>query len=97
MVSSSQPALRLCEILLRLRCSRSGKLPESLTAAATQGDLRALELFLQRGASLEERSAGFVSPLAAACSVGQLDAIRWLIARGAALQPPGAFDPGGAR
>jgi ankyrin repeat protein len=50
-----------------------------------------LELFLQRGASLEERSVGFVSPLTAACSTGQLDAMRWLIARGAALQPSGAI------
>ncbi len=87
MPSSTQPPQRLCEILLRLRRPRPGKLPGSLTAAATQGDLAAMELFLQRGSSLEERSVGFISPLAAACSAGQLDSIRWLIARGAVLHP----------
>lgn len=90
MPSSSQPALRVSEILLRLRRSRSGKLPETLTAAATEGDLDVMELFLQRGANLEERAVGFISPLTAACSAGQLDSIRWLIAHGAALQPLGA-------
>ena len=59
-------------------------LPETLTAAATEGDLRLMEVFLTRGADIEERTIGFASPLCAACAAGQVDAVRLLLARGAA-------------
>jgi hypothetical protein len=67
--------VRVTEIVVLLRPSPPRKLPESLTGAASIGDIARVQLFLDRGANIEER-AFFASPLAAACSVGQLDAVR---------------------
>ncbi|KAF0243661.1 MAG: hypothetical protein FD180_3181 [Planctomycetota bacterium] len=90
MTASAKSAERLTRLISLLRPVRSPRLPESLTAAAAAGDVEAMRLFLDRGANLEEKSAGFPSPLGAACSAGRVEAVRWLIARGAALDPPGA-------
>ena len=81
---------RATEIVALLRPDKPRKFPESLTAAAIAGDLERLQLFLDRGANIEERSAGHASPLGAACAFGQIESARWLIAHGAVLEPPGA-------
>ncbi len=83
-------AERVTEIIALLQPEPPRKWPESLTAAATAGDVERMLLFLDRGSRLEERSAGFASPLVAACAAGQADAVRLLISRGAVLDPPGA-------
>jgi hypothetical protein len=70
-------AARLTEIVTLLRPERPRKLPESLTAAAMSGDLERMQLFLDQGANIEERSF-FASPLGAACSVSQVESVRWL-------------------
>lgn len=81
-------AARVTEIVELLRPERSRKLPETLTAAAMNGDLERMQLFLDRGADIEERSVGFASPLSAACAAGRLESLHWLIAHGARLDPP---------
>lgn len=81
---------RVTEIVSLLRPERPRKWPESLTAAACLGDVERMCVFMERGADIEERSVGFVSPLAAACACGQVEAVRWLLSRGALLEPPGA-------
>lgn len=83
------PHERVAEIARLLR-RPSGRLPESLSAAAAAGDIAAMERFLALGADLEARSIGAASPLTAATSAGELEAMRWLIAHGANLDPPGA-------
>ncbi|MCC7134731.1 MAG: ankyrin repeat domain-containing protein [Gemmatimonadales bacterium] len=90
MADSKGGAERVTEIIALLEPERPRRLPETLTAAAAAGDLERMQLFLERGANLEERSVGFSSPLGAACAAGQLEAVRWLIARQAKLDPPGA-------
>src|SRR5687767_7304076 len=91
-MSKAVPASeRVDQIVGLLRPLRPKSRPESLTAAVISGDLEHMQLFLERGASIEERSIGFASPLAAACSAGQPDAARWLIAHGANLNPVGAL------
>ncbi len=80
---------RLTRLLSSLRpaeASRRG-LPETLTAAAAQGDLPSMEAFLARDANLAERTPGFASPLVAACTAGRLEAVRFLLGRGADLRP----------
>jgi len=89
MSSEQSKAERVTEIVELLRPERPRKLPESLTAAAMDGDLERMQLFLDQGANLEA-SSFFASPLGAACSRGQLESVRWLIAHGAVLDPPGA-------
>lgn len=89
MPKANSPAARVTEIVELLRPERPRKLPGSLTAAAMDGDLERMQLFLDRGADIEQRSF-HASPLAAACTCGQLEAVRWLIAHGAQLDPPGA-------
>jgi ankyrin repeat protein len=89
MASSKEAASRLTEIIDLLRPERPRKWPESLTAAAMDGDLERMQLFLDQGADIEQRSM-FCSPLGAACSRGQLESVRWLIAHGAQLDPPDA-------
>jgi hypothetical protein len=89
MSSETTSAGRVTEIVALLRPERPRKLPESLTAAAIDGDLESMQLFLDRGANIEARSS-YASPLGAACSHGQLESARWLIAHGAVLDPPGA-------
>jgi len=79
---------RLAEIVSLLRPVCSGKFPESLTAAALDGDIEAMDLFLSRGANIDQRSGTFSSPLGAACSAGQIEAVRWLVSKGATLDPP---------
>jgi ankyrin repeat protein len=93
--SSVLPALsrkRLTRLLSSLRPGDPGArgLPESLTAAAAQGNLAAMEAFLERGADLAERTPAFASPLVAACTAGRLEAVRLLLTRGASLRPPDA-------
>jgi len=87
----TESALRVTDIVVLLRPEKPRKLPETLTAAAMLGDLERMQVFLDRGANIEERSTGFASPLVAACARGQLDAARWLIAHGALLDPPEAL------
>jgi ankyrin repeat protein len=91
MPNSKDSIARVSQIVALLKRSPSTRLPESLTDAALVGDVARMQLFVERGANLEQRSIGFASPLAAACSVGCLDAIRWLIERGALLDPAGAI------
>ena len=88
---ATKSAERASEIVALLRPEKPRKVPESLTAAAIAGDLERLQLFVDRGGNIEERSAGYASPLAAACAVGELESVRWLIAHGAVLDPPGAI------
>src|SRR5262249_15890167 len=59
------------------------RLPQSLTAAAMDGNLEAIRQFLEGGADINEKSVGYASPLAAAARDGQLDAINLLLERGA--------------
>ena len=89
MSSDKRSAARVTEIVELLRPERPTKLPESLTAAAMDGDLERMQLFLDQGADIEQRSF-FASPLGAACSRGQLESVRWLIAHGALLDPSDA-------
>ena len=89
MSSDKRSAARVTEIVELLRPERPRKLPESLTAAAMDGDLERMQLFLDQGADIEQRSF-FASPLGAACSRGQLESVRWLIAHGALLDPSDA-------
>jgi len=89
MSSEASSAGRVTEIISLLRPRQPRKLPESLTAAAMNGDLERMQLFLDRGSDIEARTS-FASPLGAACSVGRLESVRWLIARGAVLDPPDA-------
>lgn len=89
MAHEDTSAGRVTEIAVLLRPERPRRLPESLTAAAAEGDLERMQLFVDRGGAIEARTF-FASPLAAACSAGQLESIRWLIAHGADLDPPGA-------
>jgi hypothetical protein len=84
-----KPHERAADIVRLLR-RPSGRLPESLSAAAAAGDLASMERFIAQGADLEARSVGAASPLTAATSAGELEAMRWLIARGAKLDPPDA-------
>lgn len=94
MAAGQTPNSRVAEIVSLLRPERSGKLPESLTAAAIAGDIEGMELFQKQGATFGERSVGFASVLGAACAAGQGEAVRWLIAHGAPLdEPDGAASP----
>jgi ankyrin repeat protein len=80
---------RLLKLLSALRPpgGRDKGLPDTLTGAASRGDLELVRVFLDRGASLEERSIGFASPLAAACAAGQAEVVEFLLARGAKVRP----------
>ena len=89
MSKDNTSAARVTEIVELLRPERPRKLPESLTAAAMDGDLERMQLFLDQGADIEQRSF-FASPLGAACSRGRVESVRWLIAHGAVLDPPDA-------
>jgi hypothetical protein len=61
MSSNNTSAARVTEIVELLRPDRPRKLPESLTAAAMDGDLERMQLFLDQGADIEQRSF-FASP-----------------------------------
>jgi hypothetical protein len=76
---------------LRPLPSRERGLPETLTGAASLGDIELMRVFLGRGADIEERSIGFASPLCAACAAGHLGAVSFLLERGAKLRPDNAF------
>ena len=67
MSNDKKSAARVTEIVELMRPERPRKLPESLTAAAMDGDLERMQLFLDQGADIEQRSF-FASPLGAACS-----------------------------
>lgn len=80
---------RLTEIVSLLRPERSRKWPEWLGAAAGEGNLAAMQLFLDRGADLEQRGAFTGTPLCSAVSASQYQAVRWLAAQGARVAPEG--------
>jgi len=84
---------RLLRVLSALRPppNRERGLPDTLTGAASLGDVHLMRVFLERGADIEERSIGFASPLGAACAAGNLDAAAFLLERGAKLRPADAF------
>ena len=84
---------RLLRVLGALRPlpGRERGLPDTLTGAASLGDVALIRVFLERGADIEERSIGFASPLCAACAAGNLDAATFLLERGAKLRPADAF------
>ena len=84
---------RLLRVLSALRPlpNRERGLPDTLTGAASLGDVPLMRVFLDRGADIEERSIGFASPLCAACAAGNLDAATFLLERGAKLRPADAF------
>jgi len=84
---------RLLRVLSALRPlpGRERGLPDTLTGAASLGDVHLMRVFLERGADIEERSIGFASPLCAACAAGNLDAAAFLLERGAKLRPADAF------
>lgn len=69
--------------------------PETLTAAASEGNGAAVEAFLAAGSNLEERSAGFASPLQAAVNSGRAEVVELLLAQGAAvdLKPGTLYSP----
>lgn len=81
-------AERVTEIVSLLRPERLRRFPASLAGAAGAGDLERMQLFLDRGASIEERSQWQSTPLGAACAHGQTEAVRWLIAHGARIDLP---------
>jgi ankyrin repeat protein len=83
--TSADGSSELGDLLHRLRLpeSRRRAPPQSLTAAAADGDLDAVGAFLDAGANVEERSIGFASPLQAAAGAGRLAAVSLLLARGA--------------
>ncbi|MEO7414053.1 MAG: ankyrin repeat domain-containing protein [Opitutaceae bacterium] len=60
--------------------------PESLTAAAADGNLDAIHAFLEAGANLEEKSVGFSSPLHAAVTSGRAASVELLLAKGASVE-----------
>lgn len=60
--------------------------PESLTAAASEGNLAAATAFLDAGADIEEKSVGFGSPLQAAVNMGRGEMVELLLARGASVE-----------
>jgi uncharacterized protein len=76
---------------LRPEPGRKRGLPDTLTGAASLGDIALMRVFLERGESIEGRSIGFASPLCAACSAGNVDAAAFLLERGAKLRPADAF------
>jgi ankyrin repeat protein len=86
-------AQRLLRVLGSLRPlpGRERGLPDTLTGAASLGDVALMRVFLERGESIEERSIGFASPLCAACAAGKADAAAFLLERGAKLRPENAF------
>jgi hypothetical protein len=88
MAADKATAERVTEIISLLRPERPGRLPASLGSAAASGDLERMQLFLDRGANIEERSVGQSTPLTVACAHGQKEAARWLIARGARIDLP---------
>lgn len=88
MASDVASAERVTEIVSLLRPDRPRRLPASLTSAAASGDLERMQLFLDRGANIEERTVGQSTPLTAACAHGQTEAVRWLIAQGARVDLP---------
>ena len=81
-------AARVTEIITLLRPERPRRWPASLADAAAAGDLERMQVFLDRGVSIEQRSVWNSTPLGVACAHGQKEAVRWLIARGAMLEPP---------
>ncbi len=64
--------------------------PATLTAAALRGNLELVRLFLERGADVNEKTRGFVSPLTAAARSGHLDVVDFLLAHGAEVRPENA-------
>jgi ankyrin repeat protein len=88
MSGDAASAARVTEIVSLLRPERPRRFPASLAGAAGEGDLERMQLFLDRGADIEQRSQWQSTPLGAACAHGQTEAARWLIARGARIDLP---------
>lgn len=89
MTPPSHGAARLTEIVSLLLPERSRKWPEWLGAAAGEGNLAAMQLFLDRGADIEQRGSFTGTPVCCAVSASQHQAVRWLVAHGALLEPKG--------
>ena len=81
-------AERVTELVSLLRPGRPRRFPASLAAAAAEGDLEGMQLFLERGTGIEERNTWESTPLTAACAHGQAEAVRWLISHGARIDLP---------
>jgi hypothetical protein len=81
-------AERVTEIVSLLRPEHPRRFPASLAAAAAEGDLERMQLFLERDANIEERNLWQSTPLGAACAHAQTEAVRWLIAHGAQIDLP---------
>ena len=90
MTTQRKRLLRILEALRPIPARERG-LPDTLTGAASLGDVPLMCVFLERGADIEERSIGFASPLCAACAAGNLEAVSFLLDRGAKLRPDEAF------
>src|SRR5262245_20593382 len=88
MRGETSSAARVTEIISLLRSERPRRFPASLAGAAGEGDLERMQLFLDRGADIEQRSQWGSTPLGAACTHGQTEAVRWLIAHGARIDMP---------
>jgi ankyrin repeat protein len=69
--------------------------PETLTAAASEGNLDAMHAFLEAGGDIEERSVGFSSPLHAAVNAGRAEAVDLLLEKGASVEkkPAAMYSP----
>ena len=92
MTPPSSAAARLTEIVSLLRPERSRKWPEWLGAAAGEGNLAAMQLVLDRGADLEQRALGGMTPLQLAVATRDPEMTRVRLDRGARLAAPA---PGG--
>lgn len=89
---SSSTAERLADLFDRLTTRRGDGLPRSLTAAAWNGDLAMVEVFLAQGARLDEESIGCRSPLAGAVRSGRAEVVARLLAAGASPDSAGAAE-----
>lgn len=72
------PTEELVLVLRELKVEEKPKLPTTLTAAAMDGDLEAMKLFLDGGSDINEKT-GYPSPLAAAALKGKLEAVSFLL------------------
>lgn len=89
MTAPASAAARTTEIVSLLRPERSRKWPEWLGAAAGEGNLAAMQLFLEHGCDIEQCGAYTGTPLCSAVAASQHQAVRWLVAHGARLEPEG--------
>ena len=100
MSSETTAAARVTEIVALLRPQQARKLPESLTAAATTGDLERMQLFLDRGGKAAGRwqatgpsASGRMSMISHAAGHGIGEIVIALCDAGAALDPDDGAEP----